>query len=553
MNNGVMTYVPGGLMILVFLVIMVLMYLRRVSALIALPIMALFFSLIGIVRYGELCSTLIKYLTWEGFSKLCWGIGLAFISMGILAGLSRFKVLPLKVAVWGTIFSFILVVLINLRWLNALLTPKAIKELVACLQLKVIVNDVIQNGALLLYKAYSVAIFGGMLAILVRDKGIAETFIKYAAELAGDKPVLIAILMMLVSFMLFTTLGGLGAVIMVGTIILPIMMSLGISPLVAAGVLLIGLCAGGTFNPGNWVLYETALKVSRSEVQTFALIIILLYLITGVVFVMMGMTTRRRRRLRRFTDGGEPIASGRRVHPISLLTPIVPIVLVFQLKNFTNLFEYIKGKSALLDSFIYHFTRLANFWDTYIGAWDFIPAFLFGLVFCLITTWEKQDNIKVLTKSAIEGAESVMPAVLLMFGIGMLLQAVRHPDVNCYLNPIVNKLVPSTPLGYVLGFGIFAPLALYRGPLNMWGLGLGIAALFQETGRLSGALIMGIFMSVGAMQGVCDPTNTHNVWIAAYIKEDVINITKKLLPYIWVMIFVALILASLLFHKGFGG
>ncbi|MCX7765467.1 MAG: hypothetical protein N2246_02020, partial [Candidatus Sumerlaeia bacterium] len=207
MNNGFMTYLPGGLMILVFLIIMVMMYLRRVSALIALPIMALFFSLIGIVRYGELCSTLIKYLSWEGFSKLCWGLCLAFISMGILAGLSRFKVLPLKIAVWGTVFAFILVVLINLRWLNAILTPRAIKELVACLQLKVIVNDVIQNGALLLYKAYSVAIFGGMLAILVRDKGIAETFIKYAAELAGDKPVLIAILMMLVSFMLLTTLG----------------------------------------------------------------------------------------------------------------------------------------------------------------------------------------------------------------------------------------------------------------------------------------------------------------------------------------------------------
>jgi hypothetical protein len=145
-----------------------------------------------------------------------------------------------------------------------------------------------------------------------------------------------------------------------------------------------------------------------------------------------------------------------------------------------------------------------------------------------------------------------MPAVLLMFGIGMLLEAVWHPQVRGYLNPLVMKVIPSGPLPYIIGFGIFAPLALYRGPLNVWGLGLGIAGLFQATGKLSGALIMGIFMSVGAIQGVCDPTNTHNVWIASYIKEDVVKITRKLLPFIWVMVFFGLAFAVLLFGKGFG-
>ncbi|MCD6385201.1 hypothetical protein J7M23_05425 [Candidatus Sumerlaeota bacterium] len=551
MNTGLIVYLPGGLMILVFLVVMVMMYLRKMSALIALPVMALTFSLIGIVRYGDFLSALVKYLSWAGFLSLAHWSVIAFILMGVVFVLARMKILTVKVAIWTTLIIFVVDFIINFHWLKGIFSSTALTELIGCLELKVIVNDILHKGALRLHQAYTVAIFGGMLAILVKNKGIAETFIKYAAELGGDNRMMVALIMMLVSFLLFTTLGGLGAIIMVGTIILPIMMSLGISPLVAAGVFLIGLCAGGSFNPGNWALYETALEVERQDVQIFALLIIVLYLATGFVFITMNLMSGKRRRFRRYTDGGMPTTGSRKVHPIALLTPIIPIILVFQLSTFVKLFDYVKGKSALLDQFIFYFTKFATFWDKNIGAWDFIPAFLFGLVFCLVTTWEKRDNIKVLTRAAIEGAESVMPAVLLMFGIGMLLQAVRNPQVSSYLNPIVLKVIPSGPLGYIIGFGIFAPLALYRGPLNIWGLGFGIAGLFQQTGRISGPLIMGVFMSVGAIQGVCDPTNTHNVWIASFIKEDVFKITKKLLPYIWVMVFFGLAIAVILFHKGF--
>jgi membrane-anchored glycerophosphoryl diester phosphodiesterase (GDPDase) len=62
---------------------------------------------------------------------------------------------------------------------------------------------------------------------------------------------------------------------------------------------------------------------------------------------------------------------------------------------------------------------------------------------------------------------------------------------------------------------------------------------------------MGIFITTGAMQGVCDPTNTHNVWIATYISEDVTKLTRKMLGYVWAMIFIGLLIMSLLFplHK----
>jgi len=128
---------------------------------------------------------------------------------------------------------------------------------------------------------------------------------------------------------------------------------------------------------------------------------------------------------------------------------------------------------------------------------------------------------------------------------------VWNQNVGGYLQPLIRDIIPRTRISYILIFGLCAPLALYRGPPNLWGLGLGIATLIYKESPLSAAAVMGIFMTTGVMQGVCDPTNTHNVWIATYIGEDVIKLTKKLILYVWVMIFIGLFLMSILFpfHK----
>jgi len=61
---------------------------------------------------------------------------------------------------------------------------------------------------------------------------------------------------------------------------------------------------------------------------------------------------------------------------------------------------------------------------------------------------------------------------------------------------------------------------------------------------------MGAFMSTGMIQGVSDPTNTHNVWIANYTNTDVQDILKRTLPYMWVLAFIGLILSAVLYYGG---
>jgi hypothetical protein len=172
-----------------------------------------------------------------------------------------------------------------------------------------------------------------------------------------------------------------------------------------------------------------------------------------------------------------------------------------------------------------------------------IPAFILGIIYTLASTWRK-GSINLMMGSFFKGAESVLPAVYLMIGIGMLLNSVTHPNVIESLSPFMEMIIPENRLMFILVFTILAPLALYRGPLNIWGMGSGLAGILIATNTLSPKAIMAILMSVGCIQGVCDPTNTHNVWIANYLSVDVLTITKKLLPFIWVLVFFALTIAA---------
>ena len=183
-----------------------------------------------------------------------------------------------------------------------------------------------------------------------------------------------------------------------------------------------------------------------------------------------------------------------------------------------------------------------------------VAALLLGIIYGALTTWRRgQSTVQLLTKSSFEGVGAVGPALVLMIGIGMVLKATMAPEVSNIISPVIALIVPKgdtfgSIVHYVLLFGIFAPLALYRGPFNMWGMGAGLLAVLAA--KMPGGALMGAFMSTGMLQGVSDPTNTHNVWIANYTNTDVQDILKRTLPYMWVLAFIGLILSAVLYYGG---
>ena len=61
---------------------------------------------------------------------------------------------------------------------------------------------------------------------------------RYAAEYAGEDRFWLGFTLLLVSALLFTVLGGIGAVILVASVMLPLLLTLGYEPKVAGSLFL---------------------------------------------------------------------------------------------------------------------------------------------------------------------------------------------------------------------------------------------------------------------------------------------------------------------------
>ena len=174
------------------------------------------------------------------------------------------------------------------RKLPALLALPLMAFLIALIggvSFKDILSLVVGKGVLRLHPAYVIAIFGSMLSVLMQKTKVAENLIKKGAELSGDNPWTIAVIFLALIALLFTSLGGLGAIIMVATIALPIMVSVGMGPLTVVGIFLFGLSMGGILNAGNWALYITVLDLEVVQIRTFALIMFAILFITSLFYI----------------------------------------------------------------------------------------------------------------------------------------------------------------------------------------------------------------------------------------------------------------------------
>ena len=91
------------------------------------------------------------------------------------------------------------------------------------------VNTTIFNDGPLAFGSTAInIIFGSWFGRILVETGIARTIIRKAVELGGDKPAVTTILLCIVTSLIFTTAYGVGAVVAIGVIVFPILLSLGI-------------------------------------------------------------------------------------------------------------------------------------------------------------------------------------------------------------------------------------------------------------------------------------------------------------------------------------
>jgi len=375
-------------------------------------------------------------------------------------------------------------------------------------------QTVVEAGTVRMGSAIMAVIFGAWLGQLMNKTGVTETIIKKSAELGGDRPLVVTLVLVVACAVLFTTLSGLGSIIMVGSIVLPILISVGVPAMSAACIFLMAFTTGLTFNIANWTTYSSLFNLPIENIKNFEVYLLIATALATLIFVLLEF--RRNGTKFSFSAPVNDKAETRQLSGVTgalaMLTPLIPIVLVAFLKV------------------------------------PVVPSFLAGIVWILLFTSKSFSKaMNLLVKTCYDGITDGAPAIILMIGIGILYLAVTHSMVKEVLNPFLLAVVPANRIWFIVFFSILAPLSLYRGPMNMFGLGSGIAALIIGLGTLSPLAVMGAFLAAERIQGCGDPTNTQNVWTANFAEVDVNSITKKLLPYLWLIAIVGVILSGILY------
>ncbi|MDQ6823097.1 MAG: citrate transporter, partial [Candidatus Eremiobacteraeota bacterium] len=348
------------------------------------------------------------------------------------------------------------------------------------------IAGIVVDGSASLATVYVTVIFGAMLGRVTLDTGIAKSIVNFAAEFAGERPLTIALVLSVVVAVLFVSLGGLGAIIMVGTIVLPIMMTTGVPRKIAATMFLMAFALGFIFNIANWKFYTKFFGVEQQQVVHYAVVLALVDLVALVIYALVAFRAAR----------GYATWAVRSPEPVrgvpwwSLVTPVLPIVLYFGLHV------------------------------------DPLIAFPISAMYGVLTT-RPRSAVQTLVASAIRGVEDVAPAVVLFIGIGMLLAATKTPQFLAALHPLVASGALRNPISFVILFGLLSPLALFRGPLNPFGVGIAVFTALLAAHVFPPVILVAAIMAVVQVQNVCDPTNTANVWVANFTGVHLDEITKR--------------------------
>ncbi|MFF2515838.1 TRAP transporter large permease subunit [Streptomyces sp. NPDC058086] len=366
-----------------------------------------------------------------------------------------------------------------------------------------VLDTVLQDGAPTLAATMIAIVLGSWLGKLLEETGIAATLVRKIVEFGGDRPVVVALGVLAVSALVGTVTGSAPAAMLAGLIGIPAMVAVGIPKVTAAGTVLMGIAVGIPFELPLWQFFSTALNLPLPTVRGFMVKLFPFALVAAVLFVLVESLRRGVEHtwsLKSVED--KPRSASRRERLgdapwYALLTPAVPLILALG-------FEL-----------------------------AIVPSLLAGVLYALVTTTGPREMNKRLLRTLYGGFEVAAPPIALFIAIGILLAAVKLPGAVDALEPLMKAVSPYNAVLFVLVFTLLVPLCLYRGPLNVFGLGAGIAGVLIATGIYPAAAVLGMATSYNQVFGVADPTSTQTVWAAQYAGVSPQQVMVRTLPYVW--------------------
>ena len=370
--------------------------------------------------------------------------------------------------------------------------------IIGLVPLETVVNVVFEQSVESYGKTIAIIVFGAWFGRVLVDTGIAGYIIKKTVEFAGDKPLVTALLLNIVCALIFCSAFGVGSVMAIGMIVLPIMFSVGIDKKAAVGAYMLAVASGMYLNiacVSQFFAVFPNIQYDNKYIH-FAVIATIISIVVMIAFIVFNFM--RQNKTRAFAA---PVSVDAQELPFyCILVPFVPIIMVSFFK------------------------------------WQPVPAFLLGILLGLLFTRNLSSYsaaVEKVQKTLYDGVADSGLLIGMLYGVNIFQAAAK--EVAPILQNLLGGLIPQSPLVLLVLFCILAPLALFRGPLMIWGSGIALASILQAMGIFTEPYLFMLFLvpPVSIVASAC-PTQSWTMWALSYSKLEPKTYIKTNLPWGWI-------------------
>lgn len=363
---------------------------------------------------------------------------------------------------------------------------------------KVIAEPALNYGPTIIY-----IVFGSWFGRVLVDSGIAGSISAQTERVGRKAPIFATILVVLVTALIFSSAYGVGSVIAIGVILIPILLSIGVPKKVAIPAFTMAIGAPMYIN----VVLFNQIKAFFPSVSfsgkylIFGLAAMGVQLLGVIIFKLLNSKSIKNGEIETIDDSKQ--ATFQKTHPITFIIPVLPVAL--------NMFFH----------------------------WDAIPALLLATIIALLLTGQMKSYkglVAFINKTVSQAINDISGLIIFLMALVMFAGAAT---MNVpHFKSMIEVILPSSPLVLAIAIGILAPLALFRGPLHVWGAGAATAAVLAATGTFQPIFLLPLLYTASIMAVSIDLTQSWNTWALTYSKLETKEYLKMGIPVMWVVSFV---------------
>ncbi|WP_273709764.1 gluconate:proton symporter [Leuconostoc mesenteroides] len=363
---------------------------------------------------------------------------------------------------------------------------------------KVIAEPALNYGPTIIY-----IVFGSWFGRVLVDSGIAGSISAQTERVGRKAPIFATILVVLVTALIFSSAYGIGSVIAIGVILIPILLSIGVPKKVAIPAFTMAIGAPMYIN----VVLFNQIKAFFPSVSfsgkylIFGLAAMGVQLSGVIIFILLNSKSIKNGEIETNDDSKQ--ATFQKAHPITFIIPVLPVAL--------NMFFH----------------------------WDAIPALLLATIIALLLTGQMKSYkglVAFINKTVSQAINDISGLIIFLMALVMFAGAAT---MNVpHFKSMIEVILPSSPLVLAIAIGILAPLALFRGPLHVWGAGAATAAVLAATRTFQPIFLLPLLYTASIMAVSIDLTQSWNTWALTYSKLETKEYLKMGIPVMWVVSFV---------------